>query len=141
MEPIFSNRFGNLFTPHVINLAIERIRNEHNAREQITALKEKREPVIIPHFSCHHLRHTFCSRLSCKKHSSYACDRIFYSLIFCCNSSGCEIFGCPFHVFTFKTIRKFGIVHNYIFHQQLIGNCNSHSTLTTIAVFALKYPP
>ena len=36
---------------------------EHNAREQIVALREKREPVIIPHFSCHHLRHTFCSRL------------------------------------------------------------------------------
>ena len=60
---IFSNRFGNLFSPHVINLAINRIRNEHNAREQIVALREKREPVIIPHFSCHHLRHTFCSRL------------------------------------------------------------------------------
>ena len=21
-----------------------------------------RDPIIIPHFSCHHLRHTFCSR-------------------------------------------------------------------------------
>ena len=25
--------------------------------------QEHREPVIIPHFSCHVLRHTFCSRL------------------------------------------------------------------------------
>ena len=26
------------------------------------AKKEKRQPVILPHFSCHHLRHTFCTR-------------------------------------------------------------------------------
>ena len=26
------------------------------------AKNEHREPVIIPHFSCHHLRHTFCTR-------------------------------------------------------------------------------
>ena len=25
--------------------------------------KERREPIIIPDFSCHHLRHTFCTRL------------------------------------------------------------------------------
>ena len=24
--------------------------------------EEKREPVLIPDFSCHHLRHTFCTR-------------------------------------------------------------------------------
>lgn len=29
----------------------------------IDAKREHREPVIIPHFSCHVLRHTFCSRL------------------------------------------------------------------------------
>jgi site-specific recombinase XerD len=29
----------------------------------LDAKKEHREPVIIPHFSCHHMRHTFCSRL------------------------------------------------------------------------------
>ena len=34
----------------------------NNAEEIINAKKEKRQPVIIPHFSCHHLRHTFCTR-------------------------------------------------------------------------------
>ena len=29
----------------------------------IEAKRQQREPVIIPHFSAHHLRHTFCSRL------------------------------------------------------------------------------
>lgn len=28
----------------------------------VKAKREKRKPVIIPHFSCHHLRHTFCTR-------------------------------------------------------------------------------
>ena len=27
------------------------------------AEKEKREPQLLPHFSCHNLRHTFCTRL------------------------------------------------------------------------------
>ena len=27
------------------------------------AAKEKREAVPLPHISCHHLRHTFCTRL------------------------------------------------------------------------------
>ena len=27
------------------------------------AKKERRDPVLLPEFSCHHLRHTFCTRL------------------------------------------------------------------------------
>ena len=60
---IFSNRNGSLHNPHCINSTIKRISESHNAREIIDAKKEHREPVIIPHFSAHHLRHTFCSRL------------------------------------------------------------------------------
>ena len=59
---IFLNRFGMIHNPAAINRAIRRIIEAHNAEEIIKAKKEKREPVIIPHFSCHHLRHTFCSR-------------------------------------------------------------------------------
>lgn len=59
---IFSNRFGMIHNPAAINRAIRRIIEAHNAEEIIKAKKEKREPIIIPHFSCHHLRHTFCSR-------------------------------------------------------------------------------
>ena len=25
-------------------------------------MEEHREPILLPHFSCHHLRHTFCTR-------------------------------------------------------------------------------
>ena len=60
---IFSNRNGSLHNPHCINSAIKRISESHNAREIIDSKKEHRDPVIIPHFSAHHLRHTFCSRL------------------------------------------------------------------------------
>ena len=31
--------------------------------------KENREPLILPDFSCHHLRHTFCTRL-CENESN-----------------------------------------------------------------------
>lgn len=60
---IFTNRFGNVHNPQTINLAIKRIQEDHNAKELLKAAKEKREPVLIPSFSCHCLRHTFCSRL------------------------------------------------------------------------------
>ena len=45
-----------------MNLAIKRIYEAHNAKEIIDAKREHREPVIIPHFSCHVLRHTFATR-------------------------------------------------------------------------------
>lgn len=60
---IFSNKLGALHNPHCINLAIQRISEAYNSREIIVAKREHREPVLIPHFSVHQLRHTFCSRL------------------------------------------------------------------------------
>lgn len=60
---IFANRFGNLFNPASINRAIKRIVDDYNAKEIIRAKRESREPVILPRFSCHIARHTFCSRL------------------------------------------------------------------------------
>ena len=59
---VFSNRFGNVHNPQAINRAIKRIYEAYNVEEVLKAAKEKREPILIPHFSCHHLRHTFCSR-------------------------------------------------------------------------------
>ena len=59
---IFCNRFGRLHNPQAVNRAIKRIRESYNAEEILNAKKEKRQPIIIPHFSCHHLRHTFCTR-------------------------------------------------------------------------------
>jgi integrase len=66
---IFCNRFGNINNPQTINRTIKRIRESYNAEEEINAKKEKRQPVIIPHFSCHHLRHTFCTRF-CEKETN-----------------------------------------------------------------------
>ena len=59
----FTNRFGDVYTPHTINRAIERIYKAYNAQETAKAAQEKREPVLIRHFSVHNLRHTFCTRL------------------------------------------------------------------------------
>lgn len=60
---IFKNRFGEMLNPHVINRALERIIRDCNAEETERAEQEHREPVLLPHFSAHNLRHTFCTRL------------------------------------------------------------------------------
>ena len=59
---IFTNRFGNPHNPAAVNRAIKRIVDAHNAEEEIKAKKQKREPVMLPRFSCHIFRHTFASR-------------------------------------------------------------------------------
>lgn len=59
---IFMNRFGNVMTYRSVNDAIKRIVCDYNAMEQIEAKKEHREPILIPMFSCHYTRHTFCTR-------------------------------------------------------------------------------
>lgn len=60
---IFSNRYGEIPTPASVNKAIKRICANYNAEEVINAKKERREPLLLPNFSCHHLRHTFATRL------------------------------------------------------------------------------
>ena len=59
---IFQNRFGYLHNPAAINRAIKRIVDNYNAEEIVKAEKAKRKPIILPYFSCHILRHTFCTR-------------------------------------------------------------------------------
>ena len=60
---IFVNRYGSVQTPQSVNRTIKRIICSHNSEEVVNAKREQREPVILPDFSCHHLRHTFCTRL------------------------------------------------------------------------------
>ena len=60
---VFCNRFGNLHNPQAVNRAIKRIREDYNAEEVIKAKRQHRDPVLVPSFSCHITRHTFCSRL------------------------------------------------------------------------------
>lgn len=65
----FCNRYGHVFNQGAVNRAIRRIREDYNAEEIIRAAKQKRKPVLLPPFSCHHLRHTFCTRL-CEKENN-----------------------------------------------------------------------
>lgn len=66
---IFCNRFGNVHNPQTVNRTIKRILENYNAEEVLNAKKERRQPIILSHFSCHHLRHTFCTRL-CENESN-----------------------------------------------------------------------
>ena len=59
---IFTSRFNTVMSPHCVNRAIERVTKAYNEQETLEAKKELRKPVLLPHFSCHHLRHTFCTR-------------------------------------------------------------------------------
>ena len=60
---LFKNRFRNITNPQTVNDTIKRIKKNYNAEEVLTAKKEHREALLIPDFSCHHLRHTFATRL------------------------------------------------------------------------------
>lgn len=60
---IFTNRFGTIHNPQAVNRAIKRSYEAYNAEEIVKAKNEHRDPVIIPHFSCHHMRHIFCTRI------------------------------------------------------------------------------
>ena len=60
---IFTNRNGSAPNPQTVNRTIKRIISSYNADEVVRAKRQRREPIILPDFSCHHLRHTFCTRL------------------------------------------------------------------------------
>lgn len=60
---VFQNRDGRVLNPQTINTTIRRIKDDYNEVETLNAAKEKRESLLLPHFSCHHLRHTFATRL------------------------------------------------------------------------------
>lgn len=59
---VFTNRCGYVHNPQTINRAIKRIYTACNEQEIERAKKEHRQPILIPHFSVHNLRHTFCTR-------------------------------------------------------------------------------
>ena len=60
---VFCDRFRNVPNPSGVNRAIKRIVSAYNYEEVLAAKKEGRNPLILPEFSCHQLRHTFCTRL------------------------------------------------------------------------------
>ena len=58
---VFCNRYGNIMNAQSVNRAIKGISSAYNATEEVEAKKEHREPVLLPDFSAHSLRHTFLS--------------------------------------------------------------------------------
>ena len=57
---IFINRFGNLQHQGTLNKALRRIIRDCN---DMQLSKGKKNPVLLPNFSCHSLCHTFTTRL------------------------------------------------------------------------------
>ncbi len=66
---VFINRFGQVPNPQTVNHTIKRITANYNSEEILKAKQEKREPELLPNFSCHSLRHTFATRL-CEQESN-----------------------------------------------------------------------
>lgn len=66
---VFLNRFGRAFIATDLDRNLERIIDSYNDYAIHEAAKNKTEPLILPHFTCHSLRHTFCARL-CENESN-----------------------------------------------------------------------
>jgi integrase len=66
---VFTNCSGRVHKPDNVNRALERIRVACNKWEEARARSEQRQPVVLPHFSAHSLRHTFCTRF-CENESN-----------------------------------------------------------------------
>ena len=60
---VFTNRFGSLHNGQNVNRAIKRICEAYNSEAIEKAKKNHNEPLLLPDFSAHHLRHTFATRL------------------------------------------------------------------------------
>ena len=60
MENVFVNRFGNVQHQGTLNKALRRIIRDCNDEQLASGQKN---PVLLPRFSCHTLRHTFATRM------------------------------------------------------------------------------
>ncbi len=60
---VFTNRDGGLVNQQSVNRVIMRVVEDYNATEATRAVKEKRPAILLPHFTTHMIRHSFCSRL------------------------------------------------------------------------------
>lgn len=66
---VFTSANGTITLPEEVNRTIHRIVVDYNAREAENSKKERRKPILLPDFSCHSLRHTFCTRF-CENESN-----------------------------------------------------------------------
>ena len=60
---VLTNRYNSLYLPNSINKAFARIIEDYNFKETIDAQNNNRKPELMPEFSAHNLRHTFCTRI------------------------------------------------------------------------------
>lgn len=61
---VFTTFDGSPIHPSNINNALKNIINAYNRDEEKSAEKEKRDAILLPHISCHTLRHTGCTRMA-----------------------------------------------------------------------------
>ncbi len=66
---VFLTTGGSVLLPGSVDRTIRLIIKDYNDQETEAAKKENREPVLLPDFSAHNLRHTFCTRL-CENESN-----------------------------------------------------------------------
>lgn len=62
-EFVFVTRSGSMLVPSYGSVITRYIREAYNKGETARAEKEDRDPVLLPQFTPHSLRHTFCTRL------------------------------------------------------------------------------
>ncbi len=60
---IFRDLYGCVYSNSRVNAGLKRIQKKYNVAEMKQAKEENRKPKLLPSFSCHNLRHTFCTRL------------------------------------------------------------------------------
>ena len=60
---VFLTTGGSVITAASVNRVMHLIIDSYNEKETKKAKEEMREPVLLPDFSAHILRHTFCTRL------------------------------------------------------------------------------
>lgn len=60
---VFVTTRNTLYTANQFNKVIERVCRYYNEDEEVLAVDEDREPLLIERFSVHNIRHTFASRL------------------------------------------------------------------------------
>ena len=60
---VFTNRNRTILIPNEVNKVISRIVSARNKKEKAAAESEGRDWIVLPDFSPHILRHTFCTRL------------------------------------------------------------------------------
>ncbi|MBR3361184.1 MAG: site-specific integrase [Lachnospiraceae bacterium] len=64
---IFRDLNGRLYNGRRINENLRRMQKKYNEREEAEAKKHRRAPELMPDFTAHTLRHTFCTRCAEQK--------------------------------------------------------------------------